>query len=106
MNTSDLPLTEQLDFHYILQLLPPLEDIPEFALLPELFSILGYEKLLLLCKYAGSETVRIPSLDELSKCIESLKWFYCVYIQKKADFQSIPIELASLVRTIKEKYDA
>lgn len=106
MSTSDLPVTEQLDFHYILQLLTPLTDLPEFALLPELFSILGYEKLILLCKYAGSEIVRIPSLDELSRCIESLQWFYSVYIQKKHDVNEIPCNLLPLVSKIKEKYNA
>lgn len=106
MNTSELPLTEQLDFHYILQLMPPISDIPEFALLPELFSILGYEKLILLCKYAGSEIVKIPSLDELSRCIQSLQWFYSVYITKKANSDSIPPDLIYLVNKIKDKYNA
>ena len=48
-----LPITEELDFAYLLSLLPPLKDEPEFAWLPELFSIVGHESLIRLCKYAG-----------------------------------------------------
>ena len=42
---SKLPLTEEIDFHYLLGLMPPLHNVPEFAWLPELFSIIGHEKL-------------------------------------------------------------
>ena len=41
---NNLPITEELDFHYLLSLLPPLQGEPEFAMLPELFSILSSEK--------------------------------------------------------------
>ena len=69
----DLPITEELDFHYLLELMPPLHNIPEFAWLPELFSIIGYEKLIQLCKYAGGETIAIPTIEELTSSIESLQ---------------------------------
>ena len=51
--SSKLPATEELDFAYLLELMPPLHNIEEFAWLPELFSIIGVEKLVLLCRYAG-----------------------------------------------------
>ena len=44
--SSELPISEELDFQYLLQLLPPLENEPEFAWLPELFSIIGAKKLI------------------------------------------------------------
>ena len=63
---NKLPLTEDLDFHYLLGLLPALTDEPEYAWLPELFSTIGYQSLLDLCEYAGGETIRIPTIEELS----------------------------------------
>ena len=43
---NKLPLTEELDFAYLLELMPPLHGQPEFSWLPELFSIVGHESLL------------------------------------------------------------
>ena len=67
MRRKQLPVTEELDFHYLLSLMPPLHDIDEFSWLPELFSIIGHEKLILLCKYAGGEVIRIPTIDQLNQ---------------------------------------
>jgi len=100
----DLPVAEELDFQYLLQLLPPLEDTPEFANLPELFSIIGAKSLISLCKYAGGETITIPTLEQLCNDIEALQWYYDVYIAKRKSFGEIPANLYPLVSKIKEVY--
>ena len=105
MKPKELPITEELDFQYLLQLLPPLEDEEAFAWLPELFSIIGAKKLILLCKYAGGETIKIPTIPQLLKDIEALQWYYDVYITKsKYDFE-IPDDLKELVQIIKRTYE-
>ena len=101
---SNLPVTEELDFAYLLQLMRPLHDVDEFALLPELFSIIGHEKLLLLCKYAGGETVAIPTLTQLSKSIECLQYFYDVEIKKSKNIVDVPVELHEMFHKILEVY--
>lgn len=101
---SEFPIPEELDFQYLLQLLPPLEDDEAFVCLPELFSIIGAEKLITLCKYAGGETIKIPTLDQLLKDIEALQWYYDVYIKKSKSSFEIPDELVGLVAIIKHKY--
>lgn len=100
-----LPVTEELDFHYLLGLLPPLHDVPEFSWLPELFSIVGHESLIKLCKYAGGETIKIPTLDELSESVDALQQFYDVYIKKSKSESEIPKELFEIVSKIKAVYD-
>lgn len=104
MNTHNLDLTESSDFHYLLVLMTALYSEPEFACLPELFSIIGHEELLLLCKYAGGTTIKIPTLEELQNSIEALRWFYQVYITKHKYKKSIPEELRPLVDKIVEHY--
>jgi hypothetical protein len=105
MKAKDLPIPEELDFQYLLQLLPPLENEEAFAWLPELFSIIGAEKLITLCKYAGGETIKIPTIGQLAKAIEALQWYYDVYISKKKYDFEIPEELKELVQIIKRTYD-
>lgn len=102
---NKLPLTEELDFHYLLSLMPPLQSEPEFAWLPELFSIIGHESLVLLCKYAGGETIKIPTLEQLTNSVEALQWFYNTEISKKNTSDEIPIQHRQLVSKIKEIYD-
>lgn len=102
---SKLPIQEELDFAYLLELMRPLRDIDEYALLPELFSIVGHEKLLLLCKYAGGEVVKIPTLDELVTCIDSLQWFYDVYIKKSKSPEEIPKDYKLSIHKIREVYN-
>lgn len=102
--SKEIPTSEELDFQYLLQLLPPLEDTPEFANLPELFSIIGAKSLIKLCKYAGGETIKIPTLEQLCKDIEALQWYYDVYIKKTKSSSEIPIELKELVSKIKGVY--
>ena len=104
--SKELSITEELDFQYLLQLLPPLENEPEFALLPELFSILGAKKLITLCKYAGGETVKIPTIEQLSKDIDALQWYYDVYVSHKKSVDEIPIEFIDLVLKIKSVYQS
>ena len=104
MKKNDFPITEELDFHYLLTLLPPLQGLPEFSWLPELFSIVGYEKLVKLCQYAGGETITIPTLEQLVSSIEALQWFYDVYIKKCKAFSSIPQNLKQLVGKIYHVY--
>lgn len=102
----DLPITEDLDFHYLLSLMPPLKNVSEFQWLPELFSIIGHERLITLCKYAGGEIIKIPTLEELTNSIEALQAFYDVYIKHIVNPSEIPNDLKKLVSIIKEIYNA
>lgn len=106
MSNYKLPVTEELDFHYMLELMPALHDIDRFRWLPELFSIVGVESLLKLCQYAGGEIIEIPTIEELRDSVDSLQWFYDVYVSKVKDSQGIPIRLIPLVDKIREVYDA
>jgi hypothetical protein len=101
-----LPLTEELDLHYLLGLLPPLKKEPEFAWLPELFSIIGHTSLINLCKYCGGEVIKIPTLEQLSECMNALQWFYDIFIVKLRDVKEMPKELQELVEVIHRVYYA
>ena len=103
---DDLPVTEELDFHYLLSLMPPLQGISEYQWLPELFSIIGYESLIMLCKYAGGESIRIPTIEELSSSIDALQCFYDLKIKRTISPSEIPSHLKSLVTEIQEVYNA
>lgn len=106
MARNNLPKTEELDFVYLLELMPPLHDVPEFAWLPELFSIVGHESLITLCKYAGGETIKIPTIDQLSNSIEALQWFYDIHIKQVKDINELPATYKKLYEKIVEVYDA
>ena len=99
-----LPVAEELDFAYLLELMPPLHSQPEFAWLPELFCIIGHEKLIDLCKYAGGEYIRIPTLQQLADSIDALQLFYDIRISKKKSISDIPENLVSLFSIIDEVY--
>ena len=101
-----LPITEDLDFHYLLELMPLLSNEPEYAWLPELFSTIGYRSFIKLCRYAGGELIRIPTVDELDLSIAALQWFYDTEISKKFDLSEIPEEYSQLVMKIRGAYDA
>lgn len=101
---KELSISEELDFQYLLELLLPLENTPEFAWLPELFSIIGARNLITLCKYAGGETIKIPTIEQLSNNIDALQWYYDVYITHKKSESEIPIELRELVNKIRKVY--
>lgn len=103
---SKLNRTEDLDFHYLLSLMQPLHDVEDFSWLPELFSIIGHESLIRLCKYAGGETIRIPTLYQLSDSIDALQLYYDIYIKGTKSVLDIPDKLNSLVDKIKEVFDA
>lgn len=103
---NKLPVTEELDFHYLLELMAPLKDIDEYQWLPEFFSIIGYESLILLCKYAGGEIIRIPTIEELTESIETLQIFYDVYIKHSVKESEIPDIYKNAVKKILEIYNA
>lgn len=104
MKDEKLPITEELDFHYLLALMPPLTGFDEFAWLPELFSIVGYRSLIKLCRYAGGEEIKIPTIDELEHSLDALQWFYDAYIAKRISPTEIPADFVGLVRKIREYY--
>ena len=106
MREKDLPITEDLDFSYLLSLMRPLHNVDEYAWLPELFALVGHERLISLCKYAGGEVIKIPTLEQLSVSIEALQNFYDVYIKHIMDVEDIPITNQALVDKIREIYDA
>lgn len=103
---NNLPITEDLDFHYLLTLMPALSNKKEFAWLPELFSIIGYESLINLCKYAGGETITIPTLDELSDSLCALQYFYEINIKKNNIEYYLPEYIKPLYNKIKDEYNA
>jgi len=103
---ENLSITEELDFAYLLELLPVLHNVPEYSWLPELFAIIGHEKLIDLCRYAGGETITIPTLDQLSSSIEALQWFYDVIIKKTKPSEDVPENLQSLFQKIVVEYNA
>ena len=102
---TKLPIFEELDFAYLLELMLPLYNIPEFAWLPELFSIVGHETLLKLCKYAGGESIKIPTLEQLQDSIDALQWFYDIKFKKTKMLLEVPPKLLPLVNKIIEVYD-
>ena len=102
---NNLPITEELDFHYLLSLMPPLKDEPGFQWLPELFSIIGVDSLILLCKYCDGETIKIPSLSTLQLCIDSLQWFYDIYIKKSKSIRDVPEDLLPTVEQVRSIYN-
>lgn len=100
----DLPLTEDLDFQYLLTLMPALTDTEGFECLPELFSIIGYDRLIKLCKYAGGESIQIPTLEALADAIDALQYFYDIYIKHRIAESEIPNALRPLVARIVRVY--
>ncbi len=90
---SNLPVTEELDFAYLLELMPVMHSQPEFTWLPELFSIIGPEKLITLCKYAGGESITIPTLDELTSSVEALQCYYDVNVKQSKTLKDVPSTL-------------
>ena len=104
MRKDNLPITEELDFHYLLTLMPPLSGLTEFEWLPELFAIIGHERLIELCYHAGGEIIRIPTFDQLNESLDALQAFYDCYIAKRIHPSEIPTNLAGLVRKIRDVY--
>ena len=103
---KQLPESERLDFHYLLTLMPPLHDVPEFAWLPELFSIIDIDAFLSLCKFCGGETIQIPTLAQVSKSVDAMQWFYNISVSKKSTFDDVPDDLKELVGRIIRIYNA
>lgn len=105
MPKDSLTVTEELDFAYLLELMRPLHNVDEYAWLPELFSLIGHESFIDLCRYAGGELIRIPTLDELCKSIESLQLFYDINIKHIKTESDIPDDYRSLYDEIKDIYN-
>lgn len=103
---NNLPITEEIDFAYLLELMRPLHDVPAFAWLPELFSIIGHERLITLCQYAGGETLTVPTVEQLTESIEALQWFYDVVIKRSREEADVPQSLKPLFYTIVRIFDA
>lgn len=91
---------EDNDFIYLLELMPVLHNVPEFAWLPELFSIIGAERLISLCKYAGGETIKIPTIEELSLSIAALQLYYDNEI--KQQHKPVPAHLEEIYQKIQK----
>lgn len=104
---NSLPVTEEIDFQYLLGLMRPLHNIDEFAWLPELFVLVGHEKLIDLCRYCGGETITIPTLEQLSDSIDALQEYYNIYVKQSNSINDLDDEKTkSLVLKIKSIYDA
>ena len=103
---NTLPVTEELDFAYLLELMRPLHNQSGFSWLPELFSIIGYEKLIDLCRYSGGETITIPTIEELSLSISALQWYYDTHIKKTKAVSQVPESVRYLYDGIVAVYDA
>lgn len=101
---NDLDVREELDFAYLLELMPPLHDTPEFAWLPELFSIVGYKSLIDLCRFCGGEYIKVPTLEQLKESIEVLQLFYEIEITGKKTKGSIPENLIDKYEKVVEVY--
>lgn len=101
---SKLPITEELDFAYLLEIMATMHNVPGFAWLPELFSIVGAEKLITLCKYAGGECITIPTLDQLYSSIEALQYFYDVKIKRSKTVDMVPAEIRDKFEVICNVY--
>lgn len=101
---NKLPVTEELDFQYLLELMPPLHNEPEFSWLPELFVLIGHENLIKLCKYVGGQNIKIPTLTQLSDSIDALQWYYDIDIVHKKNILEIPQKILPLYIKVKNIY--
>lgn len=105
MGRHKLPKTEELDFSYLLGLMRPLYLEDRYSWLPELFSIIGHERLITLCRYCGGETIKIPTVEELFSSINSLQAFYDVYIKHSKTIEEVDEGLIANVLRIRDIYD-
>lgn len=56
--------------------------IPEYSSLSELVYILDKDNLLNLCEYFGGQTIKIPTIDELTSLVHSLLLYQYVRVEK------------------------
>ena len=103
---KQLPISEEIDFHYLLTLMPALHDVPEFCWLPELFCVIGADKLITLCKYAGGENITIPTIAQLSNSISGLQAYYDVCIKHTKSWNDTQEPILSLGRRIEHEIAA
>ena len=102
--SDKLDLTETSDFACLLELMMPLKDVPQYACLPELFSIIGHERLLMLSKYAGGTEIKIPTIEELNDAISALQWYYDIHIAKTRKFTHAPFKYRPTILKLEEIY--
>lgn len=101
-------LIEAKDFSMVLALLPALTNEYKYKGLDKLFSIIGIDRLILLCKYLGGQTIKIPTLNQLTLIITSLQWYLDVYVLKTKEEYEIPQDerIRSNIKDIKEEMDS
>lgn len=100
---TKIPLSEDIDFHFLLSVMQYLEEDEQFTWLPELFSIIGTDRLVTLCKYAGGESIKIPTLSQLFEDIEAIQAFYDVDIKKSRKYDEIPYNLQPKLKVMREQ---
>ena len=105
MSLSKLSITEEIDFAYLLELMPALHNIPQYSWLPELFAVIGYKRLIDLCEYAGGATITIPKIDDLRDSVIALQWFYNIHIKQKSSISEVPKKYKKLYDKICEAYE-
>lgn len=96
---------EENDFVYLLTILPALENDPEFAWLPELFSIIGYSKLITLSKYCGGESIKIPTLEQLLEDLQCLQYAFNISVKRNSTLQEVPDHLIPKVLKLVNKLE-
>ena len=99
-DSEHLSFVDSSNFQYLLELFMPLYQMPEYAWLPELFSIIGHERLIKLCKYCGGETIKVPTLSELLFSIEGLEWYFKSSVSNECTSAEIPPKYADIVSKI------
>lgn len=93
-------LEKEPDFVYLLQLMPALYNIKEYAILPKLLSIVGFKSLVDICAYTGGKQIYLPSTDEIRDGIMALQWYYDVHIKQVKSEKDIPDEYIDLYKKI------
>ena len=99
-----LPITEELDFQYLLELMRPLHNIPQYSYLPELFAIIDFDNFIDLCNFVGGETIVVPTVAELSESLAALQWFYDIFIKHTKTIEELPEKYTDMVSKIREVY--
>lgn len=85
MSEDKLTDKERINFQLVLEIMRDLHNIPEFEWLPELFTLVDYESLVNLCKFAGGEVIKIPTIEELLSAIDAVQTYYDRHIRQKLD---------------------
>lgn len=70
-------------------LLYSLRNTPKYSTISELFYILDYDNFIKLIKYYGGETVRIPSISEISETLRLLVLYQCRVVEEMSWEESL-----------------